>query len=200
VDATFVGNAPAVGSYVFYYAGSGFTVYYSTDKTGFTSPTWMGYPAVGVEPLVLPAGYLSWAAGYFPGVIDPAIINTTADPDQDGLCNAMEMVLGGNPATVMDAALLPACELRHTNLGAGFANYVLFSYRRTALAVATGITSGAQYSPNLVEPWTNAMDGVAGVKVLEDPGFYGTGIDRVQVFIPCGVNPRIYGRLRVLVP
>jgi hypothetical protein len=199
-SANFMGNAPLTGASVFDYVGSGFTVYYSTDKADFTSPTWMGYPAVGVEPLHLPAGYMSWIAGYFPGEIDPAIINTTADPDRDGLRNAVEMVLGGNPATVMDGALLPTCELRNTNLGTGAANYFLFSYRRTALSVATGITSGAQYSPNLVEPWTNAIDGVGGVKVLENPGFYGTGIDRVQVFIPRGVNPRIFGRLRVIAP
>ena len=46
--------------------------------------------------------YSSWIAGYFPGVTDPATIGNTADPDRDGIANAVEMVLGGNPATATD--------------------------------------------------------------------------------------------------
>ena len=124
----------------------------------------------------------------------------TADPDQDGRCNAVEMVLGGNPATSLDGALIPNSELRVADMGAGATNYLVFSYRRTALAVAAGITSGAQYSTSLQNPWTTASDGVGGVEVQENAGFYGTGIDRIHVFIPRGTSPRFFGRLRVLIP
>ncbi|MCX6867521.1 MAG: leucine-rich repeat domain-containing protein, partial [Verrucomicrobia bacterium] len=88
-SANFMGNAPLTGASVFDYVGSGFTVYYSTDKADFTSPTWMGYPSVGVEPLHLPAGYMSWVDGYFPAVIDPAIINTTAQHESGHGCREL---------------------------------------------------------------------------------------------------------------
>ena len=44
--AAFQGDAPTMGSSVFGSNASGFTVDYFNDKTGFTSPTWNGYPAV----------------------------------------------------------------------------------------------------------------------------------------------------------
>jgi len=47
-SAYFSGNAPSVGTSVFNYIASGFTVYYFNDKTSFASPTWNGYPAVNM--------------------------------------------------------------------------------------------------------------------------------------------------------
>lgn len=45
--ATFPGNAPSIfGSGVFTNAAPDFTVYYYESSSGFTSPTWNGYPAV----------------------------------------------------------------------------------------------------------------------------------------------------------
>ncbi|MCX6880143.1 MAG: leucine-rich repeat protein, partial [Verrucomicrobia bacterium] len=48
LSASFTGNAPTLGTKVFQSAAVGFTVYYFTSTTGFTSPTWQGYPAVGM--------------------------------------------------------------------------------------------------------------------------------------------------------
>ncbi|HEX7260292.1 MAG TPA: choice-of-anchor D domain-containing protein, partial [Luteolibacter sp.] len=48
--AAFLGNAPSMGSHVFDACSSGFELSYLKGKTGFTSPTWMGYPAVAVIP------------------------------------------------------------------------------------------------------------------------------------------------------
>ncbi len=47
-SAIFLGNAPVLGWGVFDSTASGFTVNYYTLKTGFTSPTWQGYPAVNL--------------------------------------------------------------------------------------------------------------------------------------------------------
>jgi hypothetical protein len=44
-SALFMGNAPLIGSSVFGSNASGFTVYYFNGATGFTAPTWNGYPA-----------------------------------------------------------------------------------------------------------------------------------------------------------
>jgi hypothetical protein len=51
--AVFTGNAPgSFGSSVFANAVSGFTIHYGNGSTGFTSPTWRGYPAVATVPPV----------------------------------------------------------------------------------------------------------------------------------------------------
>ncbi len=99
-----------------------------------------------------PSSYTTWIDGFFPGATDPAIIGATADPDQDGLDNAAEMVLGGNPAAVMDAALAPAGVRVTTDLGfgAGPTNYP--SSSPTAAddqSVAAGVTSGAEFNNDL---------------------------------------------------
>jgi hypothetical protein len=52
--AYFLGNAPSMGSQVFYICASNFTVCYTAGSTGFTTPTWYGYPAsVCVLPTVI---------------------------------------------------------------------------------------------------------------------------------------------------
>ena len=48
----FMGRAPIMGSNVFYYLPTGFTIYYlgAYKNSGFTSPTWQGYPAFIAAP------------------------------------------------------------------------------------------------------------------------------------------------------
>jgi hypothetical protein len=48
-SAYFYGNAPTMGVNVFYGCSSGFTVCYTAGSTGFTTPTWDGYPATVCE-------------------------------------------------------------------------------------------------------------------------------------------------------
>ena len=43
--AYLLGNAPSMGNFVFYYVDPNFTVCYTAGSTGFTTPTWNGYPA-----------------------------------------------------------------------------------------------------------------------------------------------------------
>jgi hypothetical protein len=70
-SATFEGNAPAAFGFnplfgsnpstVFQSTAAGFTVYFFNGATGFTTPTWYGYPAVALPPLLAvehPAGTL----------------------------------------------------------------------------------------------------------------------------------------------
>ncbi|MFZ4776834.1 MAG: leucine-rich repeat domain-containing protein [Terrimicrobiaceae bacterium] len=51
-SAEFLGNAPTIGTGVFAYAASGFTVKYHNGTTGFTSPTWKGYTSVNTGPIL----------------------------------------------------------------------------------------------------------------------------------------------------
>ncbi|MDX2108621.1 MAG: leucine-rich repeat protein [Verrucomicrobiota bacterium] len=51
-SAYFEGNAPtAVSGTVFASTASGFTIFYQATSSGFTSPTWNGYPARTYEPV-----------------------------------------------------------------------------------------------------------------------------------------------------
>lgn len=49
-SAYFYGNAPVTTNYLFYNCPADFRVYYIAGKTGFTSPTWRGYPASTFVP------------------------------------------------------------------------------------------------------------------------------------------------------
>lgn len=128
-----------------------------------------------------------------------------ADPDHDGIQNGTEMVLGGNPATGMDTALLPTIELVNADPDGDttFADYLLFTYRRSDLAVSVGLTSDCATSTDLAA-WT-AATGAPGVVVLVDDNFAwtnpsATNTDRVRVYVPRGTNTKLFGRLNVVVP
>jgi fibronectin-binding autotransporter adhesin len=155
------------------------------------------------------ASYASWIDGFFPAITDPLIIGAGADPDNDGIDNGVEMVIGGNPATGMDTALLPTLELVTNPVGdpntipAG--NYLLFTYRRSDLSVAAGVTAACQTDTDLVGPWTTAVDTVSGVVIQVDndftfPTFPAAATDRVRVYVPRGANTTLFGRLNVVVP
>jgi autotransporter-associated beta strand protein len=152
------------------------------------------------------ASYASWIDGFFPGETNPAIIGAGADPDNDGIDNGVEMVIGGNPATGMDTALLPTIELvtnpvSTPTIPAG--NYLLFTYRRSDLSVAAGVTANCETDTNLVDGWTVAP-GVPGTVIQEDDNYTFTppaaNTDRVRVYVPRGANPTLFGRLDVQVP
>jgi autotransporter-associated beta strand protein len=125
------------------------------------------------------------------------------DSDNDGVDNAVEMLLGGLPATQMDAALLPTLALVSNPAGVEPAgNYFEFTYRRSDLAVSAGVSAACQTNTGLGPAWTTAQDGVNGVVVLVDNDYtpYGTATDRVRVYVPRGTNARLFARLHVTVP
>jgi hypothetical protein len=155
--------------------------------------------------LVAAAGptYATWIAGFGLTGLDAL---ATADPDFDGICNSAEMVLGGNPATGMDTALLPTIELVNADPDGDttFANYLLFTYRRSDLSVSAGVTADCETDTDLVAPWT-AATGAPGVVILVNDNFTFTppaaaNTDRVRVYVPRGANTTLFGRLRVVVP
>ena len=156
--------------------------------------------------------YADWAAGK--GLTgDDALPG--ADPDNDGIPNAVEMVLGGHPKTGMDTALLPTIELVHVD---GILpaipedDYLLFTYRRADQAVAANLGVDAEYDADLVPSWTVAVDvdgnanDTAGVQILVDDNWTGwdpsatVDTDRVRVYVPLGSNAGLFGRLNVVVP
>lgn len=160
-----------------------------------------------IEVIGAPIGYADWVDDF---VFPPGADTTpTGDPNHDGVPNAISMVLGGNPATGSDLALLPTIELI-SNPGEGVpaGDYIVFTYRRTDLAVAAGLDIAMEYDADLVAAWKTAVEGVDSVKILVDNDFLfvpapvapATTADRVRVFIPRNGNPELFGRLRAMVP
>jgi len=67
-----------MASGIFDFSAPAFTIYFYTGRTGFTSPTWLGYPATGVAD---PNPIASWLTLY--GF--PTNTNLESDPNGDGV-------------------------------------------------------------------------------------------------------------------
>lgn len=133
--AVFRGDAPAAGvdSIVFSGAAAGFTVYFFDGKTGFTAPTWLGYPSVnmGAEtPLK------TWLiAGGF-----PHDSNLQSDSNSDGVNLLMAYALNLDPNQNQTGSLpQPVFATDQMSL--------------TFYAGAAGITYAVQVSPDM-QTWT----------------------------------------------
>ena len=206
---TIVNNSTLTETYGATFTVAGFTDAGSNKWTKVNgSKLYTFDEATGILTLASAASYASWIDSFFPGETNPAIIGAGADPDNDGINNGVEMVIGGNPATGMDTALLPTIELV-TNpvstpaIPAG--DYLLFTYRRSDLSVAAGVTATCETDSDLVAPWTVATDGVSGTVIQVDDNFTFTppaaaNTDRVRVYVPRGANTKLFGHLDVQVP
>lgn len=114
-----------------------------------------------------------------------------SDPDDDGITNAIEFVIGGDPADTSDSGLLPT--------GAVAGNQLVFTFRRTDLASYTNPV--VEYGSDLTG-WTVAQNGVGGVSIVVDDDDFGPGIDRVTVSIPqaLATGGKLFARLKVTIP
>jgi autotransporter-associated beta strand protein len=114
-----------------------------------------------------------------------------ADPDNDGLDNAIEFVIGGQPNPANPNATATAS-------GAN----LVFTFRRTDLSLTQpGIVIHVEYGSNLVG-WTPAQDGVNGVTVTPSNDVPEPGIDTVVVSIPkaLATGEKLFARLNVTIP
>jgi fibronectin-binding autotransporter adhesin len=136
--------------------------------------------------------YQSWAAlNGIPGAAG------SVDSDGDGISNAIEFVIGGDPSgpDSNSAALLPTVD--NTD-----ATYVDFVFRRTD--DSAGSDPYVEYGSDLAG-WTPAEPGepVANPVVIDETDdFYGAGIDRVTVRLPraLATGSKLFARLRVDIP
>lgn len=165
-----------------------------TGSFGTWSIELQGNNLVLVYTASLVSPFQAWVTGP-PYNLAGADATETADPDNDGIANSIEFVIGGNPASESNSDLLPDGEPVSVDLGAGVLDYYKFTYRRTADSAY--LNPGVEHDTDLVAPWTFAENGVDGVVVQESPGFYGAGIDRVECYIPLPLGGRLFGRLVV---
>jgi len=104
-SAEFFGAAPSMKTSVFSSVSSEFTVKYHGATSGFTSPTWMGYPSVDLDPI---PPFAIWQASKF--TLDDIATGLTvpaADFDHDGLSNLLEYAFGKNPKVADMAGIVP---------------------------------------------------------------------------------------------
>lgn len=132
------------------------------------------------------SAYDAWAAlkGLTVGVND----GVTQDPENDGIENVLEFVLGGNPLA-SDLSILPAQSLDATNYH--------FTFNRSDES-ETEISLNFQYGSDL-SGWTSVAIGAASagqVTVTEN----GASPDAVEVIIPrsSAVNGKLFGRLKAV--
>jgi autotransporter-associated beta strand protein len=191
-------NPPAAGPFVIASFTGTRSGTFASVSPGYT----VDYSTPNQVRLVASSGqsFASWVAGF--GLSGQAA-QPEEDPDFDGIANLVEFVLGGNPATVSDSALLPTIALVSNPGGAVPAGqYLRFTYRRTADSAY--LNPGMQFQATLSGPWTSAV-GAAGVVEVVTPGFFTTPVpaDRVEVYVPRSthaVNGKLFGRLRVVSP
>lgn len=109
------------------------------------------------------------------------------DLDGDGLPNAIEFVLGGDPTTP-DVGIAPVQSVNESSL--------TFTYRQSADAADDDPV--VEYGSDLVG-WTTASDGDDGVSITVSPDEFGPGVDRVSVAIPrpLASDGRLFVRLAV---
>ena len=167
------------------------------NSTAFPSAagTWSVRQTGNTLELVLtPGGYDAWLAttGLTGSAAQP-----TADPDQDGLPNLIEFILGGQPNPALPNAgaahLAPSATMTSTHLE--------FRHRRTHAARDTpGLVAAVQYG-GLADFWTTATNGESGVTVQLNPDAYGPGVDELLVRLPLALaapRQRLFCRLRAV--
>lgn len=110
-----------------------------------------------------------------------------ADPDFDGIPNALEFLLGGNP-TVRDEGILPMSH--HAILEEN--PVLVFEYDRKK--AASSVTETIEWSPDMTV-WTAAVHGENGVTITAEP--VNAATDHVTVTIPASES-KLFARLVAL--
>lgn len=133
--ALFNGNAPAVGAAAFDLEASGFTVYFYSARTGFTTPVWQGYAAASLDAAPSIVNWLT-GNGFNPGT---ALLS---DPNGDGVNLLLAYALGLDPNANLTGSL-PQPVLSGGSLTLAFHG------------ASTGITYGAETSADLIT-WSSS--------------------------------------------
>jgi hypothetical protein len=131
----------------------------------------------GIIKLVRGDGFAAWADSW----TNPALADKApgADPDDDGISNLLEYILGGDPRT-SDTGILPDAAIN--------GDFLVLSYKRNDTSVSDTLQTG-QWSTDL-SLWVD----IAPVVVSDN----GDAPDDMEIRIPFSnaENDRLYGRLK----
>ncbi len=178
VESLDIGGVPqAVGTYG--PTGSGATFIDDVHFAGF-----------GIVQVTGP-GYNAWIGGFGLALGDQ---DAGDDPDKDGVSNAIEWVVGGNPATGSDVGKLPVA----TTPGSNF----VVSFKRDQDSKVAGTSVAIQVSTTLID-WPVVYD-VGDTTATSSGGVTVTdnldGTDTVTLTLPrAPEDPAKFARLRVTI-
>ncbi len=154
-SATFSGNAPTMNSDVFRNAAFNFTFYYYSGNTGFTSPTWKGYPSVQLTNPTAPEIVVEIPAdtNFNDGnTLDFAAVNAGSTKSftvvvrntGTGLLNGLSLTKGGTDAARFSNTALPVTTL----LPGGSSSFSITFAPPAAAGVRTSVISIASNDAN----------------------------------------------------
>ena len=156
----------------------------------------LNYTTAGAIKLV--SGFSDWIGGS--GLSGSAAL-AGADPDHDGISNGMEYVLGGNPATESNLALLPTLTPVTADMGNGSRDYLKFTCRVTQASVNNSVVTDCQYATDLTNSAsTTAVNGAAGVVIVTTVDGFTSGINMVEVWLPMKIMAVIMRAATLTVP
>ena len=142
----------------------------------------------GLLYVVPTSQYLSWTTDPANGLTAGVNDGPNQDPDNDGIENQLEFVLGGNPM-VSSTGILPKLTVNATDF--------IFSFTRnddSEAEVALNFQSGTDLSG-----WAPIAIGAANsAGVLVDEGTPATNPDTITVTISRGSNTKLFGRLQAV--
>lgn len=98
-SVTFEGNAPTIANHfnLFVRTVPGLMIYYHAGASGFASPLWLGYPAMALGAVAVPA-LENWRKEHFgEEAANSGDAADDADPDGDGQANVQEYMAGTYP-------------------------------------------------------------------------------------------------------
>ena len=137
-----------------------------------------------------PLSFAGWVAGF--GLYGAAA-SADADPDNDGLLNAVEYILGGTPS-IADVSSQPI--LVTNSSGTTRLVFNRSDGSETAdVSLTVGTGTNLMTWPGVLQIGPTTVTSSSGVSITEN----GTAPDLVSVIIPTGPEPRQFARMQVTI-
>lgn len=162
---------------------------YGATGSGATTIDDVHFSGTGVVEVAAP-GYSGWIGGFGLAVGDQ---DPTDDPDNDGLDNALEWVLGGDPAAGMDAGKLPTVAVSGANLVFSFIRDQDSKLPDTSVSIEVGTTLASW--PDVYQVGSTTGTSSPGVTVTDNAN----GTDTITLTIPRAPDASKFARLRVVI-
>ena len=139
VSAVFSGNAPSMGDSAFDGTAAAFKVYYYKSMTGFTSPTWHGYPSVALAGA--PEITVEYPAG-------SSLVDGKAKKSFGTVTVGKRST--AKIFTIRNTGTANLTGLAITKTGAHSSNFIVTAPAKTTLAPGASTTFSARFKPTAV--------------------------------------------------